>query len=90
MKERDVLGEVRHLARERLKLTEELKNDSRLIEDLGLDSLQLQGLAVEVENHFRICLEPEDEEAIETVGDLVTIVQAKLAEEPTATPQHER
>lgn len=86
MSERDILGEVRHLARERLKLTEELKTGSRLIEDLGLDSLQLQGLAVEVENHFRICLEPEDEEAIETVGDLVTIVRTKLADNPGPTP----
>jgi len=79
MTERDILGEVRVLARDRLALTEELKVSSRLIDDLGLDSLQLQGLAVEVENHFRICLEPEDEDAIESVGDLVGIVQTKLA-----------
>jgi acyl carrier protein len=74
----DILGEVRRLARERLALTAELDADSRLIEDLGLDSLQLQGLAVEVENHFRICLEPEDEEGIETVSDLVDAIQKKL------------
>lgn len=75
----DILGEVRRLARERLALTEEIEAESRLIEDLGLDSLQLQGLAVEVENHFRVCLEPEDEEAIQTVGDLVVVVREKLA-----------
>ena len=89
MNGRDVLGEVRVLAVERLALTDRLKLDSRLIEDLGLDSLQLQGLAVEVENHFRICLEPEDEEAIETIGDLVEIIRAKLTPGPSLAPSLE-
>lgn len=83
MNETNVLDEVRRLARERLALAEQLNVDSHLIEDLGLDSLQLQGLAVEVENHFRICLEPEDEDAIETVGDLVGVILAKLTTRPS-------
>ena len=50
----------------------------RLVEDLALDSIQRLTLAVEVENRFRICLDPEDEEGIETVGDLAAVVGRKL------------
>ena len=50
----------------------------RLAEDLALDSVQRLTLAVEVENRFRICLEPEDEEGIATVGDLASVVEGKL------------
>lgn len=52
--------------------------DLRLVEDLALDSIQLLTLAVEVENRFRICMDPEDEEGIETVGDLADVVERKL------------
>jgi acyl carrier protein len=50
----------------------------RLIEDLQLDSIRLLTLAVEVENHFQVSLDPEDDAAIETVGDLVAAVGRKL------------
>lgn len=76
----DVLTQVRELARERLALTLEVRPESRLIEDLGLDSLRLQALAIEVENHYRIILDPEDEEAIQTVSDLVATIDRKLAQ----------
>lgn len=74
----EILSQVRELARERLALTADVRLESRLIEDLGLDSLRLQALAVEVENHYRICLEPEDEEAIVTIADLVRTIAGKL------------
>ena len=76
----EILVQVRELPAERLSLDVDLHPESRLIEDLGLDSLRLQALAVEVENHYRICLEPEDEESIVTVADLVRTISAKLSE----------
>ena len=76
----ETLAQVQELARERLALTGEVRPESRLIEDLGLDSLRLQALAIEVENHYEIILEPEDEEAILTVSDLVVTIDRKLAE----------
>jgi acyl carrier protein len=51
----------------------------RLVEDLELDSIRLLTLAVEVENHFRICLDEDDDRAVETVGDLVAVVRRELA-----------
>ncbi|MFP3940667.1 MAG: acyl carrier protein [Thermoanaerobaculia bacterium] len=56
----------------------------RLAEDLALDSVQRLTLAVEVENRFRICLEPEDEEGIATVGDLASVVEGKLRDRQEA------
>ena len=52
--------------------------DLRLNEDLDLDSLKALTLAVEVENKFRICLDPESEAEIVTVGDLVAAVRKEL------------
>ncbi len=48
--------------------------DLRVVEDLGLDSVTLLTLAVEVEDHFKVCLDADDEEAIVTLGDLADIV----------------
>ena len=54
-----------------------LQEDMLLAEDMQLDSLQLMTLAVEVENHFRIILNPEDEAGIQRVSDLVRLIGEK-------------
>ena len=54
---------------------------SRLVDDLELDSLQLLTLAVEVENRFRVRLSEDDDQAIETVDDLVGTIERRLAED---------
>ena len=56
-----------------------LEPQHRLVEDLRLDSLGLLTLAVEVEDHFRVCLSADDEAAIRTVGDLERVLLGKLA-----------
>ena len=55
----------------------------RLVEDLGLDSLKLMTLAVAIEDHFRIVLEPVDEQRIGsegTVAGLIAVIDEKLGE----------
>lgn len=74
----DVLEQVADLARRELQWDDPLRPEQRLVEDLGLDSLRLVTLAVAVENHFEICLEPEDEETLVTVEDLVRVVRRKV------------
>ena len=66
-----------HLAEPQILETQPLERQQRLVEDLGLDSVRLLTLAVEVEDAFEICLDPEDEAAIVTVGDLVDVICAK-------------
>lgn len=78
MNDTEILEGVAAVAREHLEYVGPLGLEMRLIEDLQLDSIRLLTLAVEVENHFRICLDPEDDAAIESVGDLVAVVGRKL------------
>jgi acyl carrier protein len=66
------------VAREHLGWQGPLTPELRLVEDLRLDSVRLLTLAAEVENRFRVLLDEADEAAIETIGDLVAIVQRKL------------
>jgi acyl carrier protein len=48
------------------------------VEDLELDSIRALTLAVEVENRFRIRLDPETESRIATIGDLVAAIRSQL------------
>jgi len=77
--EREILDGIREVARRHLDVDGELRADVRLAEDLELDSIKSLALAVEVENRFRICLDPSSEARIETVGDLVAEVGRQLA-----------
>ncbi|MDQ3036728.1 MAG: acyl carrier protein [Myxococcota bacterium] len=44
----------------------------------AFDSMQRLTLVVAVEDRFRICLDPDDEERIRTVDDLVGVIRGKL------------
>ena len=74
----EILAGVAQVAREHLGVERALGLDERLVEELDLDSIRLLTLAAEVENHFQISLDPEDEARIATVGDLVAAIEAKL------------
>lgn len=76
----EILEAVRELARNKLDYQGELAPESRLVEDLELDSIRLLTLAMEVEDHFEICLDENDEAGIETVADLLALVERKLDE----------
>ena len=71
----EILAGIDEVARRHVGFSGELRRGLRLVEDLELDSLRALTLAVEVENRFRIRLDPEIEAQIETVGDLVDAVE---------------
>ena len=73
-----IIDRIAEVARVHLGWAGELRPEMRLVEDLKLDSLKRLTLALEVENHFRICL--DEEAAILTVGDLVEIIRERLDE----------
>lgn len=76
----EILAGVAEVARDELALDPAaILPEARLVEDLGLDSLRLLTLAAEVENRFQVALEPEDDAAIVTVGDLVAALERRLA-----------
>lgn len=77
-----LLSELEQLARERLGWSGRLERSMRLVEDLELDSLKNLALAIEIENHFRIVLDEDEEEAVATVGELVDLIERKVAGAP--------
>jgi acyl carrier protein len=73
---REILEDMEaHSAGERIPLS----RDVHLVRDLDLDSLKRIELVIRIENEFRVRLEPEDEEEITTLGDLVDIVRRRRA-----------
>ena len=43
-----------------------------------LDSIQRLSLVVAIEDHFKICFEPEEEDSIETLDEVIALIAAKL------------
>jgi acyl carrier protein len=67
-----------------------LSDDQDLRESLGLDSVDVVGLVMRIEREFRIRLAPEELAATRRVGDLLELMEAKLAARPdlsTTGPQ---
>ena len=79
MRRERIFEELRALLRRELNWEGDLRPDQRLVEDLGLDSLRLLTLAVTVENHFEISLDPQDEADLRTVSDLLEVIERKRA-----------
>ena len=68
-----IVDGIAEVARQHLGWKGELRPEMRLVEDLELDSLKTLTLALEVENHFRVCLDEETE--ILTIGDLAAVIR---------------
>jgi acyl carrier protein len=61
---------------------EQLVPEARLVEDLGLDSLDAVELAISVERKFDIEV-PEDElTKLKTVADMVALVESRIRQAP--------
>lgn len=67
--------EIIKLAREKCSLEGPLP-DGDLSE--VMDSVQRLTLVVAIEDHFRICFEPEDDDAAVTLDDVVALVAARI------------
>ena len=56
-----------------------LDDGQNLREELGLDSLDVVRIVSQIERRFRIRLTHEELQALMTVGDVLNLLQAKLA-----------
>ena len=74
MTDEEILTGIAEVAQTHLQWEGPLRPDMRLVEDVGLDSIKLLTLAVEVENRFRVCLDASESE-IATVAELVAAVR---------------
>jgi acyl carrier protein len=62
----------------------DLEDGANLRDGLGLDSVDVVSIVSQIERHFRIRLSQQDLEKLVTVGDVLDLLQAKLAEPPPA------
>ena len=60
-----------------------LSDDVKIRQGLKLDSVDLLSVMLRVETQLAISLNSRDFEKVVTVGDLLDVIQAKLAEMPT-------
>lgn len=60
----------------------EVAEDMDLQDGLGLDSVDIFSLIVEIQNKFHVKIASEELVSVATVGDLLDVLQAKL--EPAA------
>ncbi len=75
MSPESIRTELERIAREKLRFDGDL-GAGELAEQL--DSVQRLTFVVAVEDHFEICFEPEDEERIHGIQDMVKAIHEKL------------
>jgi acyl carrier protein len=56
----------------------QLQDSAHLQEDLGIDSLDIIELKMEIENKFDIKISEEEAEKMHTVGSIIRFVQEKM------------
>ncbi len=56
-----------------------LADDQNLRESLGLDSVDVVGLVMRIEREFRVRLAQEELVGVRSVGDLLDLMESKLA-----------
>jgi len=75
-----LIDEVKEVVVEQLNVNpDEVKEDSKFVEDLGADSLDVVELVMALEEKFDIEIPDSDAESIATVGDAVKYVESKNA-----------
>ncbi|MCR9141111.1 MAG: acyl carrier protein [bacterium] len=80
MDRKEIEQAVADVLRTHCNVTKEIRAESRLAEDLGLDSVGLLTMAVEVENHFQTVLGEEPERPPRTVHAVVDLIEQRLTE----------
>jgi len=83
MTEDQILAGIRQVFAERLRVAVPIRPEQHVQRDLHLDSIQVLALVVELENHFRVCFDPGDEDGVTTIGDVARLVARRLAEGAT-------
>ena len=78
MNRKEIFHMVQRVVRKQLKMAAPITLETHIQRDLRLDSIQRLTLVVELENHFRVCFDPEDEVGIETFHDVVDLIDQRL------------
>lgn len=77
-KEVSVLSEVSKIIADTLEIdVKEVKAESNLIADLGMESLDLVDLVVAFEEKYKVQIDDKDVKKLQTVQDIVTYIENK-------------
>ncbi len=72
------LDTIKKILSEQFDVEEDTLNlETKLVEDLGADSLDVVDLLMSIEDEFNIEVADEDILTIKTIGDLVTYIEGK-------------
>lgn len=75
----EVLNKVTELLAQKAGVpTEEVKPETKIQDELDLDSLDIIELILEMEREFSIFIPDEDSENVVTVADVVALVESKI------------
>ncbi len=78
MSKQEIFEKVKKILVEKLSVNEaDIKEDSSLVDDLGVDSLDLVELLMKFEEEFKIEISEEESQKILTVKDIVDFVEEK-------------
>lgn len=78
-KEQDVLMRLKEVVAEHLNLpVEEVKDDSRFVEDLGADSLDTVELLMKLEQEFDLQIPDEDAESLRDISAVKEYIFSKI------------
>lgn len=73
-----LLDDIKEVVVEQLSVSaDEVKEDSKFVEDLGADSLDVVELVMALEEKFEIEIPDDEAEKIQTVADVVAYVENK-------------
>jgi len=73
-----MLDKIKEVVAEQLDVSiDEIKEDSKFVEDLGADSLDVVELVMALEEEFGIEIPDEDAEKIQTVKDALEYIESK-------------
>ena len=63
-----------------------LEDSTTLREQLGLDSVDVVSIVSQIERHFRIRLSHQELENLQTVGDVLNLLEAKVNQSESTSP----
>lgn len=75
----EIFQKFRQILAKKLKMKEnEINKDSRLMDDIGVDSVDFWEIIAKVEQEFGIDVEDSDVKGVNTVQDVVNILKEKI------------
>jgi len=83
----DLEARVKRILTNRLGIPpEEITLEAKLVDDLGMDSLDAVELAIATEREFNVAISDEQVTKLETTADIIALVQRLVAEQAGSAP----